>query len=76
MSIINIVNDNKSSVTLIMYQVILALIPGIGAMVWWFGANVLIQISLAIITALITEALILRLRKRELLKLYLMVVVF
>ena len=68
MSIINIVNDNKSSVTLIMYQVILALIPGIGAMVWWFGANVLIQISLAIITALITEALILRLRQREFIK--------
>ena len=36
--------------------VVLALLPGIGAYVWFFGAAILVQIALASLTALAAEA--------------------
>ena len=49
----------------IMRQVSYALALGVGAQVYFFGSSVLIQIFLACITGLITEALFLRLRGSE-----------
>lgn len=48
----------------VMQQVLLALLPGIAALLWYFGAGVLIQILLASAAALGAEALALRLRQR------------
>ncbi|AFJ02261.1 Electron transport complex protein RnfD [Methylophaga frappieri] len=53
-------------VTLQMVQVIIALIPAIIALVFYFGYGVLIQIILALVTALLTEAAMLKLRNRPL----------
>ena len=47
-----------------MRLVILALLPGIGAQIYFFGYGVLIQLLLASVTALLAEALILILRRR------------
>jgi len=49
----------------IMRQVSYALALGVGAQVYFFGSSVLIQIFLACITGLITEAFFLRLRGSE-----------
>lgn len=46
----------------VMHQVLLATLPGIAALLWYFGAGVLIQILLAGTAALGSEALALRLR--------------
>jgi electron transport complex protein RnfD len=53
-----------TSVPKIMQQVLLALIPGIVAYVWYFGPAILVSITLASITALATEAAMLALRNR------------
>ncbi len=55
-----------SSVSQIMLRVLLALIPGIALYVWYFGPAILVSITLASITALATEAAMLKLRKRPL----------
>lgn len=55
-----------STVTGVMLQVVYALIPGILVYAWLFGWGVLINIVLAALTALATEALMLRLRRRPL----------
>lgn len=52
------------SVSAIMRQVLYALIPGIIAYVWVFGAGILVTLTLATLTALLTEAVLLRLRGR------------
>lgn len=52
------------SVSQIMLKVLLALIPGIALYVWYFGPAILVSITLASLTALATEALMLRLRNR------------
>ena len=54
------------SVRQIMLQVLLALLPGIVAYVWQFGAGVLIQLLLASTAALAAEAVMLRLRRKPL----------
>jgi electron transport complex protein RnfD len=51
-----------ASVQSVMLRVLLALLPGIGAYVWFFGAAILVQIALASIAALAAEALMLSLR--------------
>ena len=56
--------SNAPSVSTIMYKVLLALVPGIIAYVWVFGGGVLVTIALATISALIAEALMLKIRKR------------
>lgn len=53
-----------SSVSQIMLRVLLALIPGIALYVWYFGPAILVSITLASITALVTEAAMLKLRDR------------
>jgi electron transport complex protein RnfD len=47
-----------------MLHVLLALAPGIAAYVWKVGAGILVNLAIASATALIAEALVLRLRKR------------
>ena len=51
-----------ASVQIVMLKVLAALLPGIAAYVWVFGAAILVQIALASVTALAAEAVILRLR--------------
>ncbi len=53
-----------STVTTVMLKVMLALLPGILIYAWMFGWGVIINIVLASITALATEALMLRMRQR------------
>ena len=53
---------NKLNTNQVMRQVIYALVIGIGAQVYFFGFSVLVQIMLAVITALAAEALILKMR--------------
>lgn len=48
----------------VMLQVLLALVPGILAYVWFFGPGILIQILLAVSFALVFETLMLRIRKQ------------
>jgi len=55
-----------TSVSQIMLRVLLALIPGIALYVWYFGPAILVTITLASITALATEAAMLKLRNRPL----------
>lgn len=57
---------HASSVREIMFKVLLALIPGIALYVWYFGPAILVSITLASITALATEAAMLKLRRRPL----------
>ena len=56
--------SKPDNVTQIMLRVLLALTPGIAAYVWYFGPAILVSILLASITALGTEALMLKLRGR------------
>ncbi|MBL3601585.1 MAG: electron transport complex subunit RsxD [gamma proteobacterium endosymbiont of Lamellibrachia anaximandri] len=53
-----------NSVDKVMLQVILALLPGVLAMTWYFGPGVLINIVIATLSAVAFEALVLKLRKR------------
>ena len=53
-----------SSVREIMFKVLLALLPAIALYVWHFGPAILVSITLASITALATEAAMLKLRDR------------
>ena len=52
------------SVGTIMFKVLLALVPGIAAYVWVYGGGVLVTILLATVTALVAEALMLKIRRR------------
>jgi len=56
-----------NSVTRVMAEVLLALVPGIIALVWFFGWGVLVNIAIAAVTALLAEAVVLRLRGRPVL---------
>jgi Na+-translocating ferredoxin:NAD+ oxidoreductase subunit D len=55
---------NAPTVSSMMLKVLLALVPGIAVYAWLFGGGILITITLATLTALLTEALMLKLRKR------------
>ncbi len=57
---------NGSSVRAIMLRVCLALLPGLLCYSWLFGMGVLVQCLLACSSALIIEAILLTIRKREL----------
>lgn len=50
----------------LMRRVLLALIPGVAVMVWWFGIGVLVNVVVAVAVAVIAEAAMLRLRRRPL----------
>ena len=58
--------SDASPVSLQMLTVLLALIPAIIAIIYFFGAGIIITMSLAIIVALLTETIMLILRKRPL----------
>ena len=51
-----------ASVQVVMLKVLLALVPGIAAYVWFFGPAILVQIVLASLTALLAEAIMLSIR--------------
>ena len=53
-----------ASVSKIMLRVCLALLPGIGVSVWFFGYGILINIGLSCMTALVCETLVLKLRQK------------
>jgi electron transport complex protein RnfD len=57
-------SDRPNSVSRTMLLVILALVPGAVAMTWYFGWGILINMLLASFTAVVCEALAMRLRKR------------
>ena len=52
------------TVTAVMMQVMLALVPGVAAYVWFFGWGVVINISIAVCAAVAAEALMLRARRQ------------
>ena len=54
----------KTSVSIVMLKVLLALLPGIAAYVWIYGSGILVTLAIASATALASEALMLRLRER------------
>lgn len=54
----------KTSVSIVMLKVLLALIPAIIAYVWVFGTGILVSLLIASVTALVSEAVVLRLRER------------
>ena len=56
----------NNSIRRIMGQVLLALLPGIAIQVWLIGPLVLVQLSIATLTALAAEAAMLRLREKPL----------
>jgi electron transport complex protein RnfD len=56
--------SKSEGVSVIMLKVLLALLPGIALYVWYFGPAILVSIALASLTALATEAAMLRLRNR------------
>lgn len=58
--------SQASSVREIMFRVLLALVPAIAVYVWYYGPAILVSITLASITALATEAVMLKLRGRPL----------
>ncbi|MCC6206977.1 MAG: electron transport complex subunit RsxD [Gammaproteobacteria bacterium] len=53
-----------ASVTAVMLQVLLALIPGVAAYVWFFGWGVVINITIAATAAVAAESAMLIIRKR------------
>jgi electron transport complex protein RnfD len=55
-----------ASVQRVMFTVLLALVPGISAYVWQIGAAILVNLTIASVTALAAEALVLKLRARPL----------
>ena len=55
-----------ASVQTVMLKVLLALLPGIAAYVWLFGAGVLVNLVIASLAALLGEALMLKARSRPL----------
>lgn len=57
---------STSTTRTIMGQVLLALLPGVAAMAWYFGPGVLVNLLLAIAAAAATEALVLSARDRPL----------
>jgi electron transport complex protein RnfD len=56
--------NKAESVSQIMLKVLLALVPGIALYVWCYGPAILVSIAIASITALATEAIMLKLRNR------------
>jgi electron transport complex protein RnfD len=53
-----------ASVRSVMFRVLVALLPGIAAYVWFFGAAILVQLALCSVAALAGEAVMLAMRKK------------
>lgn len=58
-------HHNRRDTGQVMRFVCYATIPGILTNVWFFGFGILVQICLALITALVTEGVIMELRKKK-----------
>jgi electron transport complex protein RnfD len=58
--------SGPQSVTRVMGLVLLALVPGTLAMLWYFGWGILINLVIAVTTTVLAEAAVLHLRGREL----------
>lgn len=58
-------SERPNNVTYSMLWVIIALVPGILAMTWYFGWGTLINIAIATVTAIICEAAAIKLRGRS-----------
>ena len=56
--------SNAPSVSNMMLKVLLALVPGIIVYAWVFGGGILVTLALATVTAILSEALMLKLRRR------------
>lgn len=56
--------SDAPSVSIIMLKVLLALIPGIFAYTWVYGGGILVTLTIATITALLSEAALLKIRQR------------
>lgn len=56
--------SDAPSVSMIMLKVLFALIPGIFAYTWVYGGGILVTLSIATITALLSEAALLKIRQR------------
>ncbi|WP_054180762.1 electron transport complex subunit RsxD [Trabulsiella odontotermitis] len=56
---------NQRQTSHIMMLVLLATVPGIAVQSWFFGWGTLIQLLIAVVTALVAEAAVLRLRKQQ-----------
>ncbi len=54
----------RNDVSRIMVQVMLALLPGALCLLWFFGWGIIFNLSIAVITSLLAEAMVLQLRKR------------
>ncbi len=52
------------TVSIIMLKVLLALVPGIFAYTWIYGGGILVTLTLATVTALASEAILLKIRQR------------
>ena len=53
----------KLSVTKVMFKVMLGLVPGIIAYVYYFGSAILVSLAIASFTALVAEAILLKIRR-------------
>ena len=58
--------DQHGDTGWLMYQVLLAMLPGIAALVWFFGWGVVVNLAVAAASAVVAEACALRLRRRRL----------
>ncbi|MGQ8364059.1 electron transport complex subunit RsxD [Glaciecola sp. 1036] len=56
---------NQRDTGAVMRMVIFACIPGIAMQTWFFGYGVLIQVFLCVLTAVVSEAIILEIRKKN-----------
>lgn len=60
-------NHNQRQTAHIMFQVAICCLPGIAAQIFFFGFGTLVQIILAVVSAIAAEGLVMRLRQRPLL---------
>ncbi|HHA18698.1 MAG TPA: electron transport complex subunit RsxD, partial [Methylophaga sp.] len=58
--------SGTNRVTLQMLQLLMALVPAVIAIVYFFGPSILITLTLAVVVALLAEAFMLKLRNRPL----------
>lgn len=56
--------SNAPTVGNMMLKVLLALVPGIAAYVWVFGSGILVTLTLATVTAVLAEIVMLKIRRR------------
>ncbi|OBU02677.1 electron transport complex subunit RsxD [Morganella psychrotolerans] len=55
---------NRDNTSAIMLWVVIAMLPGVAAQLWFFGIGTLIQILIAVTTAIVAESVAIRLRKQ------------